>query len=96
MAYYSFELHADHPVAIPDPFLLLETGLNVVSAVVSDMAALRKTFLEEGVTIKKVFVLDDLDSENVQLQLSGNHYEASYPTISGDSASRGGTDQEGG
>lgn len=61
MAYYSFVVLADHPVAIPDPMVLLDTGVNAFSALVEDLDGFTKLLEEEGVTIKQANRLDEFE-----------------------------------
>lgn len=60
-SYYSFELQATAFVVLNDPHWVLEPGLNVETAVVEDIEALRETLRSQGVTIVKENQLDNLE-----------------------------------
>lgn len=61
MGYYSFVAFAKHPVSIPDPLILLGEGLNTFTAVTDDLEGLKSLLEDEGVTIREVNQLDELD-----------------------------------
>lgn len=58
MAYYSFVVVAKHPVGIPSPLVLLDTGRNVFSAEVSDIEAFKETLADANVSLKELHRLD--------------------------------------
>ena len=62
MGYYSIVAVARQPVAIPDPLVLLDTGLNVFTAQTDDLEGMLDALKNEGVTVKKVNRLDGLPS----------------------------------
>ena len=59
MAFYSFTVIAKHPVGIPRPLVLLDTGLNIFNVEIPNLEDF-KAFLEnEEVTIQTVNCLDE-------------------------------------
>lgn len=58
MAYYSFVVIAKHPVGIPQPLVLLDTGLNVFNAEVSNLEEFKSLLENEDVFIKETNRLD--------------------------------------
>ncbi len=58
MAFYSFVATAQQPVGILKPMLILDTGVNVFTAVVDDLNALLAQFKEEGVVVQQMNRLD--------------------------------------
>lgn len=58
MGYYSIVGIAKQPVAIPDPMIMLDTGLNVFTAQTDDLDGLLVTLKNEGVLVQKVHQLD--------------------------------------
>lgn len=61
MGYYSFTALAKNPVAIEDPLILLDSGVNVFTAVVDDLEGLLARLKSEGVTVQQVNKLDGLE-----------------------------------
>lgn len=61
MGYYSIVAVARQPVAIPDPMVMLDKGVNVFTAQTDDLDAFLKTLKNEGVTVQKVNQLDGLE-----------------------------------
>ena len=62
MGYYSFVAFARHPVSIPDPLILLGSGLNTFTAVTDDLEGLKALLENEGVDIRETHRLDALES----------------------------------
>ena len=60
MGFYSFTAIARHPVAIEDPLILLDAGVNAFTAVVEDLDDLLTRLKAEGVEVKQVNKLDGL------------------------------------
>ena len=58
MAFYSFVVTAQQPVGILKPMLMLDSGVNVFTAVVDDLDLLLAQFKEEGVTVQQMNRLD--------------------------------------
>ncbi len=58
MAYYSFIVVAKHPVGIPQPLVLLDTGINVFNAEISDLEEFKALLENEDVLIKETNRLD--------------------------------------
>jgi hypothetical protein len=61
MGFYSFVALARHPVALPDPLVMLGEGINVFTAVVEDLPDFLSTLAGEDVEVKQVNALDGLD-----------------------------------
>lgn len=61
MGYYSFILIAKNPVAIENPLVLLDRGVNVITSVVDDLEAFLARLKTEGVKVEKVNRLDGLE-----------------------------------
>lgn len=62
MGYYSIIAIAKQPVAIPDPMVMLDRGMNVFTAQTDDLDGFLATLKNEGVTVQKVNQLDGLDA----------------------------------
>lgn len=58
MAFYSFIAIAQQPVGIPDPMILLDTGVNTFTAHTDDLDGLLKQLADEGVKVTQVNRLD--------------------------------------
>jgi hypothetical protein len=63
VAYYSFVVLAAHPVAIPNPMVLLDTGVNTFTALVEDLDEFTKLLANEDVTIKQANQLDKFEQQ---------------------------------
>jgi hypothetical protein len=61
VGYYSFVVIAKNPVAIEDPLICLDKGVNTFAAVVQDLQALLDRLSCESVEVKQVNQLDELD-----------------------------------
>lgn len=68
MGYYSFTALAKHPVGIPDPMIMLDTGFNVFTAFTNDLEGLLGVLKDEGVEVQQINCLDK--HEPVTLQQS--------------------------
>jgi len=66
MGYYSFVALARHPVALPDPLVMLGEGVNVFTALVDDLPDFLSTLAGEDVEVKQVNALDGLDPVPVE------------------------------
>lgn len=58
MAYYSFVVIAPQPLVVEHPVVLLDTGLNVFSAVVDDIDSFVEWLRDNGVDVKQFSRLD--------------------------------------
>lgn len=64
MAHYSFKVSAGHPVGIPKPFVMLDTGNNVFNAEVDDLNNFLALLHNDGVTVHQVSRLDDFEENS--------------------------------
>jgi hypothetical protein len=72
MALYSFVVIAQQPSGLIDPMIMLDKGLNVFTAEVSDLEVFKAQLSDEGVEVKKVNRLDDFQGTTpTDLQLPG-------------------------
>jgi hypothetical protein len=82
MAYYSFVAFAQHPVAIPDPLIMLGRGINTFTAMTEDLDGLLALLRDEDVDIKQVNQLDGLRPVPPEtLLLRGESPEAFIPLL---------------
>jgi hypothetical protein len=82
MAYYSFVAFAQHPVAIPDPLIMLGRGINTFTAMTEDLDGLLALLRDEDVDIKQVNQLDGLRPVPPEtLLLRGEGPEAFIPLL---------------
>lgn len=65
MAYYSFKVSADHPVGIPKPLVMLDTGNNTFTAEVDDLELFLEKLHEEGVTVREINRLDEFEENTL-------------------------------
>ena len=66
MAYYSFVAIARQPVGIPNPLILLDTGVNTFTAETNDLDGLLAQLEAEGVNVTQVNKLDDFEEVTLQ------------------------------
>lgn len=66
MSYYSFVAIAQRPVGIPDPMILLDSGVNTFTAQTDDLEGLLDILKNEGVTVTQVNKLDDHEEGTAQ------------------------------
>lgn len=59
MGFYSVIAIAKHPIAFPDPFLLLDTGRNVFTVLTDDFEDFRTKLSEEGAEVIESNRLDE-------------------------------------
>lgn len=70
MALYSFVVIAPCPLAIPKPFVALDSGVNTFNVEVEDIEVFKTNLEKEGVIITRVYNLDSTHSSDIEpLQL---------------------------
>jgi len=62
MGYYSFVAFSRHPVTIADPLILLGKGINTFTALTDDVDGLVELLSDEGVDVREVHALDELEA----------------------------------
>ena len=62
MGFYSFVAISRHPVTIPDPLILLGKGTNTFTALTDDVDGLVELLTSEGVDVREVHSLDNLEA----------------------------------
>lgn len=58
MRQFAIKVQATKPVAIPDPLVMLDRGLNVFNVVTDDLESLLEVLQNEGVTILKTMMME--------------------------------------
>lgn len=66
MAYYSLVVLAPHPLAIPDPLIMLDAGVNTVTVLTDNLEELLQRLRGEGCEVKQVHRLDEFETPTAQ------------------------------
>ena len=75
MKQYSVTAVATKPVAIPDPLIMMDVGLNVFTVLTDDVNEMLKLLKNEGVTVKEINVMEQEPSTLHDMLVEGESEE---------------------